>query len=543
MAIDTTVTLRRLIAELFEWSEAHPMVNDYGYGQYLETYRSSGNKYLALVFNSPTATSENFFINYQWEVICLDYVLDEKKNQNQVLSDTQQVLRDLENTIRYSRRWKEFSRSDGTWNHRQVNEFGADKCFGWIATFTLKVKKEHGVCAIKSLMPTYDFETGQVVFPSCDPVTFAINGTSEDSFASGSEFDLTLVDTDGNTPVYTYDDVLKKLTVPAPGGPTSIDIDINGQPFLTDQSTDVDINVHDSVGSDVGSKIGSDWVIADALNFFNGSPISGVKAEGNKTIAVFNSNDDNVGTVVANSVDELEIEIANSTVSNSDDSYTASVLAEGGLDLPDITVTDSDGSTYAHPAVQNVTCTLSLNTANPFKTGQTTSYTTGDDGALERGNGVDFLTLSHNNYFGNTNRFTDELGGQTYTSNIVVDWSTWNQITGDVIFWHRTPQAAALWGTALAAQPYTADVYNDWMIPNIVELRSLYKFEGTQAMNYAPFNISVSGSSQNLWSSTTTPNATTTALAFNGVVIEQARAKASIACSFILMRYGNISEL
>ena len=47
--------------------------------------------------------------------------------------------------------------------------------------------------------------------------------------------------------------------------------------------------------------------------------------------------------------------------------------------------------------------------ATLMKTGQTTSYRTGDDGDLEAGRATDFFTLASNNPFGNTNRFTDEL--------------------------------------------------------------------------------------------------------------------------------------
>lgn len=213
MAIDTKVTLKRLIAEFSEWATAHPMVNDFGYGQYLETYRSSDNKYLALIVNSPTLTSEDFFVNYQWEVICLDYVLDEKENMQRVLSDTQDVLRDLENTVRYSRRWKEFSRAEGQWSYRKVDEFGADKCFGWIATFTLKIKKKHGICDITSLMPTYDFETGPVVYPTCDPVTLSLDTDVIASITSGDSYNITLEDADGNPVVWIYDAPTKTLTI------------------------------------------------------------------------------------------------------------------------------------------------------------------------------------------------------------------------------------------------------------------------------------------------------------------------------------------
>jgi hypothetical protein len=43
-----------------------------------------------------------------------------------------------------------------------------------------------------------------------------------------------------------------------------------------------------------------------------------------------------------------------------------------------------------------------LTSAKLMKTGQTTSYRTGDDGDLEVGRNVDFFTLAENNPFGNT---------------------------------------------------------------------------------------------------------------------------------------------
>jgi len=80
-----------------------------------------------------------------------------------------------------------------------------------------------------------------------------------------------------------------------------------------------------------------------------------------------------------------------------------------------------------------------LTTAKLMKTGQTTSYRTGDDGDLERGRNVSFTVLAENNPFGNTNRFTDELGGQTYTNNIVIDLSTYDG--SNVFGWRWTLNA------------------------------------------------------------------------------------------------------
>ena len=62
--------------------------------------------------------------------------------------------------------------------------------------------------------------------------------------------------------------------------------------------------------------------------------------------------------------------------------------------------------------------------ATILKTGQSVSFRTGDDGDIEAGRATSFLTLASNNPFGNTNRFTDILGGQTYATAVVIDWST-----------------------------------------------------------------------------------------------------------------------
>ena len=67
-----------------------------------------------------------------------------------------------------------------------------------------------------------------------------------------------------------------------------------------------------------------------------------------------------------------------------------------------ITIAKSSGST---PASAPVGATL-------MQTGQTTIFRTGDDADRRaEGRDVDFFTLPSNNPFGNTNRFTDELGG------------------------------------------------------------------------------------------------------------------------------------
>lgn len=152
--------------------------------------------------------------------------------------------------------------------------------------------------------------------------------------------------------------------------------------------------------------------------------------------------------------------------------------------------------------IKAVAAAVSRSTATLMKTGQTTSYRTGDDGDLERGRNVDFFTLAENNPFSNTNRFTDELGGQTYTNNIVIDWSTYNGST--VLGWRRTSNGLNIdWNNSIdsALLVSIGTFTSGWRLPNIQELFSLIYFDIAISFpyNYAPFNLG----SNNYWSSTT----------------------------------------
>lgn len=142
--------------------------------------------------------------------------------------------------------------------------------------------------------------------------------------------------------------------------------------------------------------------------------------------------------------------------------------------------------------IKAVAPSVSRSTATLMKTGQTTSYRTGDDGDIEAGRATSFLVLAENNPFGNTNRFTDELGGQTYTNNIVIDWSTYNGST--VLGYKRTSSAStATWNNAIdgALAVSIGTFTTGWRLPNVTEYiniinRSIAFTSG--GFNYAPFS-------------------------------------------------------
>jgi hypothetical protein len=164
-------------------------------------------------------------------------------------------------------------------------------------------------------------------------------------------------------------------------------------------------------------------------------------------------------------------------------------------------VTPQDVTITGNTVAIQVPAPTSRSTATLLKTGQSVSYRTGDDGDIEAGRAANFTTLAENNPFGNTNRFTDELGGQTYTNDIVIDWSTYNGT--NVLGYRRTLSGSAvIWNDAIdgAASVSIGSFTTGWRLPNLNELSNLTAFGIANPFNYSPINIATGNQ---LWSSTT----------------------------------------
>ena len=195
-------------------------------------------------------------------------------------------------------------------------------------------------------------------------------------------------------------------------------------------------------------------------------------------------------------------------VVNSDGTYDVDVAAGGTLTLPDINNVDSDGSVVVTPAQTPFVATAcgpgASVGATLMKTNKSISVRTGDDGDLQEGRATDFFTLASNNPFGTTERFTSELGSQTYTNNIVIDWSTYNGST--VLGYINQAQSATTWANAIDnSLAYSVGSYTSgWRLPNISEIYNLYDFGNSNGLNsyflYRPpvFNLGVNI----FWSST-----------------------------------------
>lgn len=170
--------------------------------------------------------------------------------------------------------------------------------------------------------------------------------------------------------------------------------------------------------------------------------------------------------------------------------------------LDDGNIYEWNGSAYVELVEQSTPIGATL-----MKTGQTTSYRTGDDGDLEAGRATDFFTLESNNPFGNNKRFTGITGGYqtggvyynkdggtttsalSFPSDIVIDWSTTECDGTSVLGYKRTLEANAIWNSHIDnCLALTTGGFSGWFLVNYRQAFNLIQFE-TPSINYNPFNL------------------------------------------------------
>lgn len=136
------------------------------------------------------------------------------------------------------------------------------------------------------------------------------------------------------------------------------------------------------------------------------------------------------------------------------------------------------------------------------KTGQTQRYVDYDDGDLQQGRLVDFFTLSANNPFGNTNRYTDTLGGQAYANDIFLDWAFTDGLV--VYGWSRIAINSLTFDASITdAYGKTIDIFSNWLVGNRKQVETLINSSVSICTNWPPLSYATSKA---IRTSTTDPN-------------------------------------
>ena len=421
----------QLINKINAFCSAHYQVKRFGaeFGEQRPNLATESEQY-PYVFMSPISGTPNYDLNQiTVEITCYDIIQKDRANLNTIVSDCHLILTDL---FGYYNQGKDEDIIALSASQSPLNNYDLDYVAGWSMTITFELE---GWCT--DAIPMSPIPSGGG--GECESVTYSIT------------------DDEGT--------VLYSGTVASGGS-------------LTQAISDATATLKDTAGvtistTSINAEGSADIVAPDATYRNSDASYSGnIVSGGNLNIvdSDVNVNSTLEGSVV--SVKDINIDVVDSSGAVTPDSVTI-VGNTVTIDVPD-----------SSPAPVGATL---------MKTGQTTSYATNDDGDLEAGRATDFSTLNINNPFGNTNRFTDELGGSTYTNNIVIDWSTYDTVAGTVLGYYRTTLAAANWSSQVAncAAVSIGTYTSGWRMVNFREAFNICQSNPQPNMNYAPFNINM----------------------------------------------------
>jgi len=515
------ITLNQFTALLNTMSNAHEQLKTFGEGDVWEIGASSPVQYpLMWVMPQPSSTAQKL-LNMKFSLIFADIVFHDKSNEQDVLSDTQQIALDILAQLNAPDYADDFILDPNAQLTPFTEKFDNDVA-GWKVDINIKVNYLSDRCAVPStLVPSS-------VTPASAPVIVRnSDGSFTATYPSGSSntlADVVIIDGTG-----IHHNVPAAIDYQAPACPSAT-VENSDTTYSTTVSPGGTLAVPDSPITDSDGSTSSlpatkpfvAKTLQQLINVTSISTIKGDLATASKLTSFIQalSNLDLQNLTSAQIQGLTSTQIANltstqvQTLTNTQIGCLSSTQIQVLINSQLANLTTSQlqyilGTVMSNQFLQdNLTIAQreSLNEIYSLQTGQTTSYATGDDGDLKHGRLTDFFTLKTNNIFGNTHRFTDENGAQTYSSNYVIDHATG-------LGWCTSLQSTSNWATAIASVlslVVGGNTFTDFKLPNINELLSIMVWSQI-CLNYAPFNINPGASAQ-MWTSTTNYGGITAAI-------------------------------
>jgi hypothetical protein len=291
-------TLNEILTIIENQAAAHLQVKQYGQGDAWEINPKELD-YLVLWAIEESVVLNERTLTYNIRLLAMDRVLPGEENEQEVMSDTIQVLLDF---VAYFRQLHTTDLSIQTSvSFEPFTERFDDKVSGHACVLSITQPYDYNKCQIpqttNTIPPTvdgitlYDFcnqATLDRLTPvqiacleaafglACDDATVQLNGTTVGTIPSGDSDSFT-VNLDGS-PSGSWDGTAWQVTS-APCDDATIEL--NGVEMTTIPSGDTEnISVRQSSGAtEVGSKQGVHWRIDDSAISINGSPVADVKAE------------------------------------------------------------------------------------------------------------------------------------------------------------------------------------------------------------------------------------------------------------------------
>jgi len=509
-----------LLSKIEQFCNAHLQIKKYGgeFREQMPNFSTKNEKY-PVVFVEPVSDLEDLNTNqFSINVYCVDIIQKDRANLNTIVSDCQLILKDM--YVYYTNDMDAQLDVVGTSTMTPINNFDLDYVAGWVMSITFEVAT-YGPCEIpmepitptpvecadgsvensdgsytatvasggllilpdvkievkdqndnilsEEIYPSVQNEVIVVTIPTCEDASYRIadeadNTLYQGTIASGGSLDQIIQNSFVSNSNDTYTaSVLAEGSLELP---------------------DVTFSINNSVGTQVLSS-----QVPSVTNQTLVAPDGAVhiKHENDGTIAVV-STPSGVQTNYTILNNDITVNGGNGFVIHAEEPLDILLQNQSGGTIAAQSVTYNGNQDHVNIVIN--TSSFSPVGATLMKTGQTTSYRTGDDGDLEAGRATSFTILASNNPFGNTNRFTDELGGQTYTKNIVIDWSTYNGT--NVLGYKRTATNVVSGGwnnaidtcLAISISPFTTG----WRLANINEWNNIMNRELANPLGYTPLS-------------------------------------------------------
>ena len=541
------ITFNNIITALENFANNHFFIKSFGHGNIEEIDLDKYTLFPLLHAIYVGSTYDDGTKTYRFEIYIVDNPsdkIDKISYQREVISDSEQCAEDLLADLTNG------GQIFGFWDYELTNatitpleEETKNVLSGVVLDIEIQVPYQYDSCNAPL--------TGVTPTDSCADADVQVNGNAYGSVASGSFLNV-LVRYVNGTPVGTI--VGNVVEIPNPVTCDDVDIEVNGVAYGSEPAGGTfNVDVENTLNAPVGSLVGGVWQVPDGDINVNSIPYSSVPSDGTTNVLVENT----LGTLVGSLVGS-DWQVANASVVNSDATYSGSVEAEGSLTLPDITITDQNGSTASYPSVKN----FDIRTLNsgilyraPLYT-QKTSYNTGDEGN-NMSNGVYdytpplypdviqdldysvtaanvYYTLKFNNSFGNKFRFTNGVGADLSgagASGIIIDHLY------NLMWWGTNQGIASSWSNSFTlvstANAALTGGYGNWRLPTKGEWWSILEEHNASTAFRNPFS---NWPTALYWTSTTNPATTTQALSvFNGRLISTS-AKTTNTLRVVLVR-------
>jgi hypothetical protein len=540
------LSVNQLRLELADIQSSHLMLHTFFWGDFARAVNEETINYPLMASYYPSASILDNQTSIPITIVLADKIYTDYSNLNDVESDTLQYCRHIFNIMNKSKRWQLLGRVESC-SVTKFIESNADICAGHIMTVNFMLRDSNSICDLP--MSGYDFD--QVIGSSCLPVQIYRNGVLVDTIESGGmysyitdAFTYTIKNT-ALTTLYSGDvtsnlnvtiqdstavlkdttgDIISTTNILAEGSqdivaPDSVvnfkyedDSPIVTRNYLSGSTQDLTLANNNATNSDAsysesvpyGETINLPDITINVQNTL-GTTVNSTTSPSvqdvilnapDATINIKKFGDGTIASIDVPSGTTANYSVADNAITvNGTNGFTIDatdplniVLSDGTSTVTPVSVTPNAGSHHVDIVLPTNSPTYS--SAMLIKTGQTTSYATNDDGDLEKGRGSSFFTLVANNPFGNTNRFTDTLGGTTYANNIVIDWSTYNGST--VLGYRRTELNVTSGGWASCVSTCAALSFggftSGWRLANLNEWNNILNIEYTNPLGYTPFS-------------------------------------------------------